>query len=66
MSERNKSLVRALVDAINAQDWQRLLGLLASDFKRHSTAAGEPVVNSAKDLVAFLQAEFVPAVHTKD
>ena len=59
MSERNKSLVRAFVEAINAQDWQRVLGLIASDFQRHSTAAGEPVVNSAKDLVAFLQAEFV-------
>lgn len=59
MSERNKSLVRAFVEAINAQDWQRVLGLLASDFKRHSTAAGEPAVNSAKELVAFLQGEFV-------
>jgi steroid delta-isomerase-like uncharacterized protein len=58
MSEQNKSLVRAFVDAINAQDWQRALGLLASDFKRHSTAAGEPAVKSAKELVAFLQAEF--------
>lgn len=58
MSERNKSLVRAFVDAINSQDWQRVLGLLASDFKRHSTAAGEPGVNSADELVAFLQAEF--------
>lgn len=59
MLERNKSLVRAFVDGINAQDWQRVLGFLASDFKRHSTAAGEPAVNSAKELVAFLQAEFV-------
>ena len=59
MSEQNKSLVRAFVDATNAQDWQRVLGLLASDFRRHSTAAGEPPVNSARDLVAFLQAEFV-------
>ncbi len=59
MSERNKSLIRAFVDAINAQDWQRVLGLLATNFKRHSTAAGEPAVNSAEDLVAFLQAEFV-------
>jgi steroid delta-isomerase-like uncharacterized protein len=59
MSERNKSLVRAFVDAINAQDWQRVLGLLASDFQRHSMAGGEPAVSSAKSLVAFLQAEFV-------
>lgn len=58
MSEQNKSLVRALVEAINAQDWQRVLGLLASDFKRHSTAAGEPAVSCAKEFVAFLEAEF--------
>lgn len=59
MSEQNKSLVRAFVEAINAKDWQRVLGLLASDFRRHSTAAGQPGVKSARDLVAFLQAEFV-------
>lgn len=59
MSEQNKSLVRALVDAVNAQDWLRVLGLLAPDFTRHSTAAGEPGVRSATDLVAFLRAEFV-------
>jgi steroid delta-isomerase-like uncharacterized protein len=59
MSDRHKSLVREFVDAINAQDWQHLLGLLASDFRRHSTAAGEPAVKSAEDLVSFLRAEFV-------
>ena len=58
MSVENKSLVRAFVDAVNAQDWPRVLNMLAPDFKRHSTAAGEPAVRSAKDLVAFLQAEF--------
>jgi hypothetical protein len=52
MSEQNKSLVRAFVDASNARDWQRALGLLASDFKRQSAAAGEPAVNSAKERVA--------------
>lgn len=59
MAEQNKSLVRALVDAINAQDWPRVLRLLTPDFTRHSTAAGGPGVRSATDLVAFLQAEFV-------
>jgi len=58
MSQQNKSLVQAFVEAINAQDWPRVLTLLASDFTRHSTAAGEPGVRSSKDLVAFLQAEF--------
>lgn len=58
MTQGNKLLVRAFVDAINAQDWPRVLALLAPDFARHSTAAGEPAVRSARDLVAFLQAEF--------
>jgi len=59
MLQQNKALVRAFVDAINAQDWPRVLALLASDFTRHSAAAGEPGIRSAKDLVAFLQAEFI-------
>jgi len=58
MSQANKSLIRTFVEAINAQDWPRVLATLASDFTRHSTAAGEPAVRSATDLVAFLQAEF--------
>ena len=56
--QENKLLVSAFVDAINAQDWSRVLALVASDFARHSTAAGEPGVRSAEDLVAFLKAEF--------
>lgn len=59
MSAQNKSLVREFVDAINAQDWPRVMSMLAPDFRRHSAAAGEPEVRSAKDLVTFLQAEFV-------
>ena len=56
--QENKLLVSAFVDAINAQDWSRVLALVASDFARHSTAAGEPGVRSAEDFVAFLKAEF--------
>lgn len=59
MSESNKSLIRAFVEAVNAQDWDRVLKLLASDFRRHSTAAGEPSVNSAQNLVTFLKAEYI-------
>ncbi len=58
MSAANKAVVRAFVEAVNAQDWPRVIDLLAPDFTRHSAAAGEPQVRSAKDLVAFLQAEF--------
>lgn len=59
MSEENKSLIRTFVSAINAKDWTQLRALLSTDFVRHSTAAGEPGVKSADQLVSFLQAEFV-------
>lgn len=59
MSQENKRLVRSFVDAINVQDWPWVTSLVAADFTRHSTAAGEPGIRSAKELVAFLQAEFV-------
>jgi len=59
MSAANKSLVRTFVEAINAQDWTRVLAVVAPDFRRHSTAAGDPGVRSAQDLVTFLQAEFI-------
>lgn len=58
MSAENKSLVRAFVEAVNAQNWPRVMTMLAPDFQRHSSAAGEPEVRSAMDLVAFLQGEF--------
>lgn len=58
MSEENKSLIRLFVDAINAQHWEGVRALLAPDFSRHSTAAGEPGVSSAEALLSFLQAEF--------
>ncbi len=59
MSESNKSIICSFVGAVNAQDWPRLLALLATDFRRHSAAAGEPSVHSADDLVTFLKAEFI-------
>lgn len=58
MQEDSKSTVRAFVDAINAKDWGRLRSIITPDFKRHSVAAGEPGVQSAEDLVAFLLAEY--------
>jgi ketosteroid isomerase-like protein len=66
MSAANKAVVRAFVEAVNAQDWPRVIDLLAPDFTRHSAAAGEPQVRSAKDLVAFLQAEFASFPDAKE
>jgi steroid delta-isomerase-like uncharacterized protein len=55
--EAHKALIRAFVEAINAQDWDALRARLAPDFIRHSLAAGEPGVRSAEALIRFLQAE---------
>lgn len=55
--ERNKVVVREFVDAINAQDWERIDQLVTPGFVRHSDAAGEPGIRSRDDLKAFLQGE---------
>ena len=54
--DRSKSVVTAFVQAINAQDWERLEELVAPEFIRHSDAA--PGVRSRDDLKRYLQAEF--------
>ena len=56
--ERNKAVVRAFVEAINAQNWDRLDALVAPDFVRHSHAGGSPGVRSRDDLKRFLRDEF--------
>ena len=53
-----KQTIQAFVDAINSQDWTRLDSLVATDFVRHSIAAGEPPIRSRADLVKFLRHEF--------
>lgn len=53
-----KGTIQAYVDAVNAQDWFRLDLLVATDFVRHSVAAGEPPVRSRADLVKFLRREY--------
>ena len=57
MIERNKAVVRALVDAVNQHDLDRVAGLVAEGFVRHSAAAGQPGVRSRDDLLCFLRAE---------
>ena len=53
-----KQTVQAFVHAINSQDWTRLDSLVATDFVRHSIAAGDPPVRSRSDLVMYLRREF--------
>jgi len=53
-----KQTVQAFVDAINSQEWARLDSLVATQFVRHSIAAGNLPVRSRFDLVMFLRREF--------
>jgi hypothetical protein len=39
----HKALIRAFVDAINAQDWDKLDELVAYNFVRYSYAAGAEI-----------------------
>ena len=57
--EGNKRIVLAFVDAVNAQDWEALDGLVAPEFIRHSDAAGDPGVRSLDDLKWFLRNEYL-------
>lgn len=54
--ERNKQLIRRFVEAINRQDWTVLPELVASDFVRHSEAAGR-LTRSRDELIDFLRGE---------
>jgi steroid delta-isomerase-like uncharacterized protein len=53
-----KQTVQAFVHAINSQEWTKLDSLVATQFVRHSIAAGDPPVRSRSDLVMFLHREF--------
>jgi predicted ester cyclase len=56
LTERNKAVVSAFVEAVNAQDWRQIDELVAPGFVRHSCAA--PGVQSRDDLKLFLRAEY--------
>ena len=55
--EHNKAVVRAFVEAVNRQNWQRLDELLAPDFVRHSSTFGQPQIRSREQLRDFLAGE---------
>jgi predicted ester cyclase len=57
-AERNKAVVRALVEAVNARDCDQIDRLVMPGFVRHSHAAGQPGVRSRDDLKRFLRGEY--------
>lgn len=58
MSDSSKAVVRAFVNAINEQNWAALQALVASDFVRHSAAAGQPGVRSLEQFMDYLRHEY--------
>lgn len=56
-TEQNKALIRTYVEAINQRDWRRIDELLAPDFVRHSTTAGQPGIRSRDQFRDFLAGE---------
>jgi len=55
----SKAVVRDMVDAVNAHNWERVGDLLAADVVRHSCTVGRPVVQGREQLVEFLKEELV-------
>ena len=53
-----KQTVQAFVHTINSQEWTRLDSLVATQFVRHSIAAGDPPIRSRSDLLVLLHREF--------
>ena len=56
-AEQNKAVVRAFIDAVNAQAWERLDDLVAVDVIRHGPASGQGPLRSRVELKAFLRRE---------
>ncbi len=57
-TEENKELLRRYVQALNERDWRGIRNTLHPDFRRHSHAAGESVVEEGEDLVQILRGQF--------
>ena len=65
--ERNKTVVRAFIEAINAKDWSKLDEFVAAGVVRHSQPSGQPQVRCRDDLKEFLrrEAETFPDAHER-
>lgn len=58
VEDGNKAVVRAMVEAINERDLDRLDGLVAPDVVRHSQSTPGVRVRSLEDFKAFLEGDF--------
>ncbi len=53
LAETNKELVRSLVEAVNAAEWDAVERLLADDFQHHSQATTGPSVTTREEFVEY-------------
>lgn len=58
VEERNKATARAMIEAINDRDLDRLDDLVAADMVRHSQSTPGVEVTSLDDFKAFLESDF--------
>lgn len=56
--ERNKELVRRMVEVVNARDLDALDEIMAPDLRRHSAATAPLRVESLEEFKAFLESDF--------
>ena len=56
-TESNKAIIHAFIEAVNNRNWDALDNIIASEFVRHSYAAGEPGVKSRSELIQFLRTQ---------
>ena len=57
MTDQNKSLVKAFVEALNSHEWDVLDSILSKDFVRHSYAAGDPKVKCREEMIQFYRTQ---------
>lgn len=62
---RNEAAVRAMVEAVNVRDLDRLDGLIAADVVRHSQSTPGVRVRSLEDFKAFLRGDFASVPDSK-
>lgn len=56
--EQNKQIVRQMIDAINARNFDALDEVIAADLRRHCAATPDVDVRSLADFKAFLRRDF--------
>lgn len=65
VSDRNEEIVLAMIEAVNARDFDALDTLVAPDVRRHSAATPGVTIESLDDFKAFLEADLISVPDSK-